>query len=420
MQTNFNTGAKSTANVKTVAECANGNAGLQSTIPIGSFIIPIQFPAMFLRIALMTAGLSLTACGGGTSGGTNNPPLPPPASGAPPAITLSTVVSGLSSPVGMESAHDGTGRSFVLQQAGIIRIVQNGAVSPTPFLDISALVESGGEKGLLGLAFHPSFSTNRKFYVDYTRRTGMQLQTIIAEYLVSASNPNAVDTSTARTLLTIDQPFDNHNGGQLAFGADGFLYIGMGDGGSGGDPQGNGQNTNALLGKILRIDVNTTSAGKPYGIPAGNPFAASGGAPEVYAYGFRNPWRFSFDNGTSRLFVGDVGQDAFEEVDIVEIGKNYGWNVMEGTHCYGASTCSATGLIPPITDYPHSEGQSVTGGFVYRGAAIPGMVGRYIFADFISGKIWILTESGTTWNRTLALSTGRGISSFARDDNNEV
>ena len=368
----------------------------------------------------MTAGLSLTACGGGTSGGTNNPPPPPPASGAPPAITLSTVVSGLSSPVGMESAHDGTGRFFVLQQAGIIRIVQNGAVSPTPFLDISALVESGGEKGLLGLAFHPSFSTNRKFYVDYTRRTGMQLQTIIAEYLVSASNPNAVDTSTARTLLTIDQPFDNHNGGQLAFGADGFLYIGMGDGGSGGDPQGNGQNTNALLGKILRIDVNTTSAGKPYGIPAGNPFAASGGAPEVYAYGFRNPWRFSFDSATSRLFVGDVGQDAFEEVDIVEIGKNYGWNVMEGTHCYGASTCSATGLIPPITDYPHSEGQSVTGGFVYRGAAIPGMVGRYIFADFISGKIWILTESGTTWNRTLALSTGRGISSFARDDNNEV
>jgi glucose/arabinose dehydrogenase len=375
---------------------------------------------MFLRIVLMTAGLSLTACGGGTSGGTNNPPPPPPASGAPPAITLSTVVSGLSSPVGMESAHDGTGRFFVLQQAGIIRIVQNGAVSPTPFLDISALVESGGEKGLLGLAFHPSFSTNRKFYVDYTRRTGMQLQTIIAEYLVSASNPNAVDTSTARTLLTIDQPFDNHNGGQLAFGADGFLYIGMGDGGSGGDPQGNGQNTNALLGKILRIDVNTTSAGKPYGIPAGNPFAASGGAPEVYAYGFRNPWRFSFDSATSRLFVGDVGQDAFEEVDIVEIGKNYGWNVMEGTHCYGASTCSATGLIPPITDYPHSEGQSVTGGFVYRGAAIPGMVGRYIFADFISGKIWILTESGTTWNRTLALSTGRGISSFARDDNNEV
>jgi glucose/arabinose dehydrogenase len=375
---------------------------------------------MFLRIVLMTAGLSLTACGGGTSGGTNNPPPPPPASGAPPAITLSTVVSGLSSPVGMESAHDGTGRFFVLQQAGIIRIVQNGAVSPTPFLDISAVVESGGEKGLLGLAFHPSFSTNRKFYVDYTRRTGMQLQTIIAEYLVSASNPNAVDTSTARTLLTIDQPFDNHNGGQLAFGADGFLYIGMGDGGSGGDPQGNGQNTNALLGKILRIDVNTTSAGQPYGIPAGNPFAASGGAPEVYAYGFRNPWRFSFDSATSRLFVGDVGQDAFEEVDIVEIGKNYGWNVMEGTHCYGASTCSATGLIPPITDYPHSEGQSVTGGFVYRGAAIPGMVGRYIFADFISGKIWILTESGTTWNRTLALSTGRGISSFARDDNNEV
>jgi glucose/arabinose dehydrogenase len=375
---------------------------------------------MISRILIFAAALSLIACGGGSSSGTGGNPPPPPPSGTPPAITLSTVVTGLSSPVGMESAHDGTGRFFVVQQGGTIRIVQNGAISATPFLDITSLVESGGEKGLLGLAFHPNFSTNRKFYVDYTHRTGTQLQTFIVEYLVSAGNPNLADTSTARILLTINQPFDNHKGGQLVFGADGFLYIGMGDGGSGGDPQGNAQNTNALLGKILRIDVNTTSAGKPYDIPAGNPFAAGGGAPEVYAYGFRNPWRFSFDAATSRLFVGDVGQDAFEEVDIVEIGMNYGWNVMEGTHCYNASTCSSAGLTPPIVDYAHSEGESVTGGFLYRGTAIPGMVGRYIFGDFISGKIWILTESGATWNQTLALSTGRGISSFARDDNGEI
>ena len=375
---------------------------------------------MISRILVFAAALSLIACGGGSSSGTGGNPPPPPPSGTPPAITLSTVVTGLSSPVGMESAHDGTGRFFVVQQGGTIRIVQNGSVSVTPFLDITSLVESGGEKGLLGLVFHPDFSTNRKFYVDYTHRTGTQLQTFIVEYLVSAGNPNLADASTARILLTINQPFDNHKGGQLVFGADGFLYIGMGDGGSGGDPQGNAQNTNALLGKILRIDVNTTSAGKPYGIPASNPFAAGGGAPEVYAYGFRNPWRFSFDTATSRLFVGDVGQDAFEEVDIVEIGKNYGWNVMEGTHCYNASTCSSAGLTPPIVDYAHSEGESVTGGFLYRGTAIPGMVGRYIFGDFISGKIWILTESGATWDRTLALSTGRGISSFARDDNGEI
>jgi glucose/arabinose dehydrogenase len=375
---------------------------------------------MFPKTLILTAALFLVSCGGGGSSNSGGNTPPPSPSGTPPAITLTPFVSGLSSPVGMESAHDGSGRFFVPQQGGVIRLVQNGTVNATPFVDITPLVESGGEKGLLGLAFHPSFSTNRKFYVDYTRRTGTQLQTVIAEYLVSSSNPEAADPSTARILLLVDQPFDNHNGGQLAFGADGFLYIGMGDGGSGGDPHGNGQNTNALLGKILRIDVNTTAAGKQYGIPASNPFASGGGAPEVYAYGFRNPWRFSFDPANARLFVGDVGQDAFEEVDIVEAGKNYGWNIMEGTHCYNATNCSSAGLTPPITDYPHSEGESVTGGFLYRGKAIPGMVGRYIFGDFISGKIWVLTPNGANWDRTLSLSTGRGISSFARDDDGEL
>jgi glucose/arabinose dehydrogenase len=270
------------------------------------------------------------------------------------------------------------------------------------------------------LAFHPNFSTNRKFYVNYTRRVAGQLQTIVAEYQASTANPNQADTSSARILLTINQPFDNHNGGQLAFGPDGFLYIGVGDGGSGGDPNNNGQNKTVLLGKLLRIDVNSTSAGKQYAIPPGNPFASGvGGAPEIFAYGFRNPWRFSFDS--SRLFVADVGQDAFEEIDLVESGKNYGWRVMEGTHCFNpASNCDQTGLTLPIFDYPHSDGESVTGGFVYRGSAIPALVGTYVFADFISGNIWLLNESGSTWTRTLAIASGRGVSSFGRDDSGEI
>ena len=366
----------------------------------------------FLSAALPFA-LLLASCGGG-SGDTTPPP-----SGTP-TLALTPVVSGLTNPLGMESAHDGTGRFFIVQQGGTIRILQNGTLNATPFLDITSLVESGGEKGLLGLAFHLSFPTNRKFYVNYTRRLATQLQTVIAEYQASAANPNQADTSTARILLIINQPFDNHNGGQLAFGPDGFLYIGVGDGGSGGDPNNNGQTKTVLLGKILRIDVNSTSPGKQYAIPAGNPFASGvGGAPEILAWGFRNPWRFSFDS--SRLFVADVGQDAFEEIDIVEVGKNYGWRTMEGTHCFNpASNCDQTGLTPPIFDYPHSDGESVTGGFVYRGSAVPSLVGRYVFADFISGRIWFLTESGSTWTRTLAIASGRGVSSFGRDDSGEI
>jgi glucose/arabinose dehydrogenase len=371
-----------------------------------------------MRLSYLSASLAfallLASCGGGNGGGATPPRT------TVLTLALSPVVSGLTNPLGMESSHDSTGRLFILQQGGIIRILQNGSLNAAPFLDITSLVESGGEKGLLGLAFHPNFSTNRKFYVNYTRRVAGQLQTIVAEYQASTANPNQADTSSARILLTINQPFDNHNGGQLAFGPDGFLYIGVGDGGSGGDPNNNGQNKTVLLGKLLRIDVNSTSAGKQYAIPPGNPFASGvGGAPEIFAYGFRNPWRFSFDS--SRLFVADVGQDAFEEIDLVESGKNYGWRVMEGTHCFNpASNCDQTGLTLPIFDYPHSDGESVTGGFVYRGSAIPALVGTYVFADFISGNIWLLNESGSTWTRTLAIASGRGVSSFGRDDSGEI
>jgi glucose/arabinose dehydrogenase len=219
----------------------------------------------------------------------------------------------------------------------------------------------------------------------------------------------------------VNQPFDNHNAGQLAFGADGYLYFGLGDGGSGGDPMGNGQNTNVLLGKMLRIDVDHTSTGKQYAIPADNPFVSGGGAPEIYAYGFRNPWRFSFDPPTGQLFVADVGQDAYEEIDIVTKGANYGWNTMEGTHCYSPATgCSMTGLTLPIIDYAHSEGVTVIGGFVYHGALLTGFQGTYLFGDFSNGKIWSLTQSGGTWTKTLQLSTGISISSFGRDESGEL
>lgn len=348
-------------------------------------------------------------------------PAPAP-TGPPPALQLNAFVSGLASPVGMESAHDGSGRLFVLEQAGKIRVMRSGALVATPFLDVTAKVISGGELGLLGLAFHPNYASNRKFYVNYTRPLGSQWETVIAEYLVSAANPDQADPAIERILLTVAQPFSNHKGGQMAFGPDGFLYVAFGDGGSAGDPLGNGQNLQTLLGKILRIDVNATSAGRAYAIPPDNPFATGGGAPEIFAYGFRNPWRFSFDSATGTLFAGDVGQDSFEEVDIVQKGANYGWNIMEGSHCFKPATgCNMTGLTLPIIDYGRDQGGTVIGGFVYRGAAIPGLVNAYVFGDFLSGRIWGLRQNSSgTWERTELAATGKNISSFGRDENGEL
>jgi glucose/arabinose dehydrogenase len=339
-----------------------------------------------------------------------------------PALQLANSVSGLASPVGLESARDGSGRLFVLEQAGRIRIIRNGAVSAAPFLDIAAKVASGGELGLLGLTFHPAYVSNRKFYVDYTRPMGALWETVIAEYLASTANPDLADAASERILLTVAQPFSNHNGGQLAFGPDGFLYIALGDGGSGGDPMGNGQNLQPLLGKILRIDVNGSSGGRAYAIPADNPFATGGGAPEILAYGFRNPWRFSFDSVAGTLFAGDVGQDSFEEVDIVQKGGNYGWNIVEGTHCLQpASGCNMTGLTLPIIDYGRDQGSTVIGGFVYRGPTIPTLVGAYVFGDFGSGRIWGLRQGlSGAWERTQLAATGKSISSFGRDENGEL
>jgi glucose/arabinose dehydrogenase len=371
-----------------------------------------------LSAVSLTLMFALAGCGGNSpSTGT-----PPPVRTIPPTVTLTSVASGFSLPLALEQPNDGSGRLFVVEQGGRIRIIQNGSVLPNAFLDISGKVESDGEKGLLGLAFHPNYATNGFFYVNYTRRTNTgQLQTFISRYSRSTGNSQQADPNSELILLTVDQPFDNHNGGQLAFGPDGFLYIGLGDGGGSGDPDDNGQDRNLLLGKILRIDVNTTSAGKQYGVPSGNPFASGGGAPEVFAFGFRNPWRFSFDKANGTLFVGDVGQSAFEEIDIVTSGGNYGWNTMEGPNCFDPpSGCNMTGLTPPIFSYGRADGSTVIGGFVYRGTQIQGLPGAYIFTDFGNGRISALTGSGTNWTSTKLLDSGRSISSFGQGQDGEL
>ena len=346
-------------------------------------------------------------------------PTPPPPN--PATIALTTVVSGLSNPLGLERP-PGDDRFFVVEQRGTIRILQNGALQSGNFLDIQSLVNfDGQEQGLLGLAFHPNYSSNHKFYVNYTRDLG-GLETVIAEYQTSTSDPNQADPNSERILLVVNQPFPNHKGGQLVFGPDGFLYIGLGDGGSGGDPLGNGQNLFSYLGKMLRIGVDPPfSGGLQYTIPADNPFVGGGGLGEIYAYGLRNPWRFSFEPVTNRLFVADVGQESWEEVDILQKGGNFGWNVMEGTHCFNPSTgCDMSNKVLPITEYPHSDGIAVIGGYVYNGSGITGLANKYIYGD-LTGKIWSLTEApANTWTRGDLLSTGRTLTTFGRDAAGEL
>lgn len=370
---------------------------------------------------LLCSALLAAVAGCGTLSSAPQPTPPGPA----PALALTSFVSGLVSPIGMEAPNDGTGRLFVIEQGGRIRIIQNGVLVAAPFLDVTSKIESGGEEGLLGLAFHPSFSTNRRFFIYYTRNVGGQIQSVFSEYAASAANANLADATSERILLIVNQPFSNHNGGQLAFGPDGFLYIGLGDGGSGGDPLGNGQNLQTMLGKILRIDINGAFApGKQYAIPADNPFASGGGLPEIWAYGLRNPWRFSFDRGTGKLFAGDVGQGNFEEVDIITKGGNFGWNKMEGTHCYPpGSSCSTTGLILPIMEYAHDAngGIAIIGGFVYHGAAIPGLVGDYVFGDLSSGHVWAgAADMSGNWSQTLVLTHNLTVSSFGQDTSGEL
>jgi glucose/arabinose dehydrogenase len=327
-------------------------------------------------------------------------------------------------PVGIYSAGDGTNRLFVVEQTGAIRVFENSGSTATSkvFLDISDRVLYDGEQGLLGLAFHPNYVENGYFYVNYVADNPRR--TIIARYSVTANDPDQADQNSEIILLEVNQPFSNHNGGQLAFGGDGYLYMGLGDGGSEGDPFGNAQNRSSLLGKILRVDVDSSSAGRKYGIPADNPFVGGtlGYREEIYAYGLRNPWRFSFDSSTGKLWVADVGQNQREEIDLVENGKNYGWNIMEGTICYSPSTgCNQTGLELPVWDYGRDEGNCVIGGFVYRGSALMGLYGAYVYGDYGSGRVWALQYDGTSAPvNTLLVDTGLRITSFGLDENSEL
>ena len=316
---------------------------------------------------------------------------------------LIKIAEGLTSPVSFTAANDGSDRFYILEQKGIIRIVESGKVLNKPFLDLTDKVldirSNYDERGLLGMALHPKFKQNGNFYVYYTSKAkpdGQDSQSIIAEYNCDPKNPYTANKRET-VIMALDQPQSNHNGGHLLFGPDGYLYIGTGDGGGQGDKHGdtgNGQNTNALLGKILRIDVNKA---KPYAIPADNPFASGkGGAKEVYAYGFRNPWRFSFDKENGRLFVGDVGQNKYEEISLVEKGKNYGWRPMEGFHCY-ESDCDKSKYELPIAEYDHNVGISICGGHIYRGSKYPAMQGRYFFGDW-NGRLFRLNQQGSRWD----------------------
>lgn len=326
-------------------------------------------------------------------------------------------------PVDLQHAGDDSNRLFVVEQRGVISVFQNdpSTEDKTVFLDIEARVDDrGNEEGLLGLAFHPDFETNGYFYVNYTTPDS---KTYISRFQAASGNPDQADPESEMVILEYNQPYGNHNGGQVTFGPDGYLYIAVGDGGSGGDPEGNGQNRSTLLGTILRIDVDNQENGNNYAIPGDNPFAGNGEGyrEEIFAYGLRNPWRFSFDPKNGNLWTGDVGQNAYEEIDIVENGGNYGWNIMEGNHCYNAASCDQSGLKMPIWEYPRDQGVSITGGFVYRGSSLSDLTGQYIYADYASGRIWALDYSNMDDPvNTELVKADFGISSFGVDSENEL
>ncbi len=332
---------------------------------------------------------------------------------------LEPVLAGLSKPLYVTNAHDGSNRLFVVEQGGRILVLQPGESTPSIFLDITTEVSrAGDERGLLGLAFHPNFSSNGRFFVDYTRQPDGA--TVLCDCRVSSTAPNSADASGI-TLLAIQHPFENHNGGMIEFGPDGFLYIATGDGGSANDPGDRAQSIGEVLGKILRIDVDhPENPSKPYSSPASNPFFGSAlGRAEIYALGLRNPWRFSFDRATGQLYAGDVGQDAWEEIDIIKLGGNYGWRVFEGNHCtgLGPAPCSGDGFIPPITEYYHSAGRcSVIGGYVYRGTKSSLPVGAYVYGDYCTGEIFLFNNG----EPSLWLTTGLSISSFGEDEAGEI
>jgi glucose/arabinose dehydrogenase len=336
---------------------------------------------------------------------------------------LQPVVTGLSSPLYVTTPPGDISRLFIVEQTGAIRIVKDGILLPAPFLDLSGRIIVGGEQGLLGLAFDPEYATTGRFVVHYTDPVG---DTHLSTFQVTA-DPDVADPASEQIILAADQPYPNHNGGQVVFGPDGFLYLGLGDGGSANDPEGRGQDLTELLGSILRLDVQ---GGPSYTVPSDNPFVGQAGVlPEIWSYGLRNPWRFSFDRATGDLYIADVGQNQFEEVDVASAadgagrGTNYGWNVMEGSHCLTGDQCDQTGLTLPAFEYDHGQGCSITGGYVYRGAAIPQLQGVYFFSDYCQGWVRSFRYSGgavtelTDWP---TLRPGGQITSFGEDNAGEL
>ena len=368
----------------------------------------MQRPSMTTLFTLVTL---LLACGGS---GPNDP------GPAPSGLGLDPIASGLDRPLFLTAPAGDTARLFVVEQTGSIRIIRNRTVLAAPFLDLTDSVSTGGERGLLGLAFAPDYAASGEFYVSYTRQDG---NSVLARYRVSA-DPDLADPASGSPILGVAQPYSNHNGGMVAFGPDGYLYVGLGDGGSGGDPQGTGQDRSDLLGSILRLDV---SGGGGYTIPADNPYATSASfRHELWNWGLRNPWRFSFDRRDGDLYIADVGQNAWEEVNVQPAGsaggENYGWNLMEGDHCY-TSGCSQAGLTLPVLEYGHNQGCSVTGGYVYRGPAVPTLVGHYIYADYCSGWVRSFRYQGGQATEQLdraELRPGGNITSFGEDARGEL
>ena len=393
-----------------------------------------------------TGSPSLSGPSSGPSGGTTGaspdpsatidpstgPSAPGEASASPPGgpfdparvrVAVEPIVDGLDSPLAVVNAGDGSDRLFVLEQGGRIRIVRAGALVAEPFLDIADRVRAGGERGLLGLAFHPDYPADPRLFVDYTDEQG---HTRISSFTVDPATPDRADASSERLLLMVQQPFANHNGGAVAFGPDGFLVVALGDGGGGGDPQGNGQDLGALLGKILRIDVDASAGDRAYAIPADNPYAdgADNRQPEIWLSGLRNPWRLSFDRATGDLWIGDVGQGDREEIDVQRAGApggtNFGWNRREGTACY-RNGCEDPALTGPATEYGHDQGCTVIGGNVYRGTAQAALVGGYVFGDYCTGRLWAIDPSASDFREpTVVGEMGPGLSAFGEDEAGEL
>jgi len=403
--------------------------------------LPFRPLAAVTLVAVLIAGCGTTSSPAPTAAGPTTTPTATPAPSAdssatpaatpapsaaltPPRIGLHEVVKGLDSPLDVAAEGGAADRIFVVEQPGRIRVVTNGQLATQPFLDISGRISAGGERGLLGLALHPDFPNDPRFFVDYTNEDG---DTVISSFEQSL-DADAADPESERILLTIKQPFANHNGGAVVFGPDGMLYIALGDGGSGGDPQGNGRSLKTHLAKILRIDVNVPKGQTPaYKIPADNPYASGeGGAlPEIWLTGLRNPWRMHFDPLDGDLWIGDVGQGAWEEIDVARAGVgglDYGWNTMEGAHCYQpASDCDQAGLTLPVSEYDHSLGCAVIGGVVARGAAEPSFVGWYFFSDSCSGNVWVIDPAKDTPQEPIrVLDSGRNISAFGQDADGNV